>query len=128
MGISDRKRSIDVSVNINLDFNEEIRPNNFIVENNFKGGSFVGRKKSGNILAGSKLNVDGQGIFNVKVIPPNLTKNLKPSLIVSEGAPPIPVVVLDCDITYNIIYYTPKQFQDGDYFEFMDGIPYYFEN
>ena len=30
MGISDRKRSIDVSVNINLDLNEENKPNNFM--------------------------------------------------------------------------------------------------
>ena len=29
---------------------------------------FVERKKSGNIFAGSRLVVDGQGIYNVKII------------------------------------------------------------
>ena len=38
MGISDRKRSIDVSVNINLDLNEPIKPNPFLVDNNIKSG------------------------------------------------------------------------------------------
>jgi surface protein len=90
MGISDRKRSIEVSVNINLDLNEENIPNGVIVQNNFKSGGFVSRKKSGNIIAGSKLNVDGQGIFNVKVNEPNLNKNIPKSRPVSEGNPPPP--------------------------------------
>ena len=68
MGISDRKRSIEVPVSINLDLNQETKPNQLIVGNTLKGGDFVSRKKSGNILAGSKLNVEGQGIFNVKII------------------------------------------------------------
>jgi len=92
MGISDRKRSIDVSVNINLDLNQEIKPNQPIVVNNFKGGSFVGRKKSGNILAGSKLNVDGQGIYNVKIIKPDLNKIFLKQTPVSEGVPVTPSV------------------------------------
>jgi hypothetical protein len=91
MGISDRKRSIDVSVNINLDFNEENKPNNFIVENNFKSGFFVSRKKSGNIIAGSKLNVEGQGIFNVKGGDnSNIVKHLPKPTPVSEGNQPTP--------------------------------------
>jgi len=89
---------------------------------------FNSRKKSGNIIGGSRLNVVGQGIYNVKVIPINLTKKLKPSLIEYDGITPVPIVVLDCDIMYKIIYYTPKQFQHGESFEFMDGAPYYFEN
>ena len=91
MGISDRKKSIDVSVNINLDFNEEIRPNNFIVENNFKSGFFVSRKKSGNIIAGSKLNVEGQGIFTVKGGDNiNITKHFPKPTPVSDGLKPTP--------------------------------------
>jgi hypothetical protein len=91
MGISDRKRSIDVSVNINLDFNEENKPNNFIVENNFKSGFFVSRKKSGNIIAGSKLNVEGQGIFNVKGGDNSIIiKHFPKPTPVSEGLKPTP--------------------------------------
>jgi len=89
MGFSDRKRSIDVSVNINLDLNQEIKPNQFLVDNNIKSGDFVTRKKSGNILAGSKLNVDGQGIYNVKVIK-GLTKVLPKPIEVNGGIPPTP--------------------------------------
>ena len=89
MGFSDRKRSIDVSVNINLDLNQEIIPNQFLVDNNIKSGDFVTRKKSGNILAGSKLNVDGQGIYNVKVIK-GLTKVLPKLIEINGGVPPTP--------------------------------------
>jgi surface protein len=114
MGVSDRKRSIDVSVNINLDFNEEIRPNNFIVENNFKSGNFVSRKKSGNILAGSKLNVDGQGIFNVKNAPLDIIKHL-PKYVPESGNPPIPIPIPipplppACDFTGSVII-APRPF------------------
>ena len=114
MGISDRKRSIDVSVNINLDFNEEIKPNNFIVENNFKSGFFVSRKKSGNIIAGSKLNVEGQGIFTVKGGDNiNITKHFPKPTPVSDGLKPTPTpsvtptntptpTTLYCDINYYV--------------------------
>jgi hypothetical protein len=90
MGISDRKRSIDVPVSINLDLNQETKPNQFLVDNNFKSGDFVSRKKSGNILAGSKLNVEGQGIYNVKIMTPDLNKKFPKQTPVSEGNPPTP--------------------------------------
>jgi len=106
MGISDRKRNIEVPVSINLDLTQEIKPNQLIVENNFKSGDFVSRKKSGNILAGSKLNVDGQGIYNVKIIK-GLTKFFPKPTLVSEGNPPTPTpsitpstTPLTCDFTY----------------------------
>jgi hypothetical protein len=35
---------------------------------------FVNRKKSGNIIGGSRLVVNGQNIFNVQVIPPGFNK------------------------------------------------------
>lgn len=89
MGISDRKRSIDVPVNINLDLNQETKPNQFLVDNNFKSGDFVSRKKSGNILAGSKLNVEGQGIFNVKIFK-GITKVLPKTPQSNEGVLPTP--------------------------------------
>lgn len=82
MGISDRKRSIESPVNINLDLNQEPKPNQFLIENNIKSGDFVSRKKSGNIFAGSKLNVEGQGIYNVKVFKNEILKKLP---IVSPG-------------------------------------------
>ena len=85
MGISDRKRSIDFPVNINLDLNQETKPNQFLVDNNFKGGDFVGRKKSGNVFAGSKLYVDNQGIYNEKNITPDLFKKFPKQTPVSEG-------------------------------------------
>jgi surface protein len=108
MGISDRKRNIEVPVSINLDLTQEIKPNQLIVENNFKSGDFVSRKKSGNILAGSKLNVDGQGIYNVKIIK-GLTKFFPKPTLVSEGNPPTPTpsitpstTPLTCDFTYAV--------------------------
>jgi surface protein len=108
MGISDRKRNIEVPVSINLDLTQETKPNQLIVENNFKSGDFVSRKKSGNILAGSKLNVDGQGIYNVKIIK-GLTKFFPKPTLVSEGNPPTPTpsitpstTPLTCDFTYAV--------------------------
>jgi len=98
MGFSDRKRSIDVSVNINLDLNQEIKPNQFLVDNNIKSGDFVTRKKSGNILAGSKLNVEGQGIYNVKVIK-GLTKVLPKPIEVNGGIPPTPTLTPTPSVT-----------------------------
>jgi hypothetical protein len=88
MGISDRKRNIEVPVSINLDLTQETKPNQFLVDNNFKSGDFVSRKKSGNILAGSKLNVDGQGIYNVKIIKPDLNKIFPKQTPVSDGNAP----------------------------------------
>jgi hypothetical protein len=35
------------------------------------------RKKSGNIMGGSTLNVDGQGIYSVKVFPPTFNNKTK---------------------------------------------------
>lgn len=90
MGISDRKRSIESPVNINLDLNQEPTPNQFLIENNIKSGDFVSRKKSGNIFAGSKLNVDGQGIYNVKIFKNDITKKIRQDLPGGEGTPPTP--------------------------------------
>ena len=92
MGISDRKRSIDVPVSINLDLTQEPKPNQFLIDNNLKGGDFVSRKKSGNILAGSKLNVEGQGIFNVKIFKNEIIKKHPIVSPGSEGIPPTPSV------------------------------------
>jgi surface protein len=92
MGISDRKRSIDVPVSINLDLTQEPKPNQFLIDNNIKGGDFVSRKKSGNILAGSKLNVEGQGIFNVKIFKNEIIKKHPIVSPGSEGIPPTPSV------------------------------------
>jgi surface protein len=89
MGISDRKRSIESPVNINLDLNQEPKPNQLLVDNNLKSGDFVSRKKSGNIFAGSKLNVDGQGIYNLKIIK-GLTKVLPKTQEGNDGTPPTP--------------------------------------
>jgi hypothetical protein len=107
MGISDRKRSIDFPVNINLDLNQEAKPNQFLVDNNFKGGDFVSRKKSGNVFAGSKLYVDNQGIYNEKNITPDLFKKFPKQTPVSGGNPPSQTpsqtpstTPLTCDFTY----------------------------
>lgn len=109
MGISDRKRSIDFPVNINLDLNQETKPNQFLVDNNFKGGDFVSRKKSGNVFAGSKLNVDGQGIYTEKNVTPDLFKKFPKQTPVNEGNRPTPTPTptpsttpLTCDFTYNV--------------------------
>jgi hypothetical protein len=88
MGISDRKRNIEVPVSINLDLTQETKPNQFLVDNNFKSGNFVGRKKSGNVFAGSKLNVDGQGIYTEKNITPDLYKKLPKQILINGGNPP----------------------------------------
>ena len=105
MGISDRKRNIEVPVSINLDLTQETKPNQFLIDNNLKGGDFVSRKKSGNVFAGSKLNVDGQGIYNEKNITPDLFKKFPKQGPVSEGNPPPPTPTpsttpLACDFTY----------------------------
>ena len=89
MGISDRKRNIEVPVSINLDLTQETKPNQFLIDNNLKGGDFVSRKKSGNVFAGSKLNVDGQGIYNLKIIK-GITKVLPKAQQDSYGIPPTP--------------------------------------
>jgi len=39
---------------------------------------FVNRKKSGNIIGGSRLIVDGQNIFNVVINSPNFNKGKSP--------------------------------------------------
>jgi hypothetical protein len=50
---------------------------------------FDARKKSGNILAGSRLIVDGLGILTVKGDQKiNIVKNLPKNDAVSEGNPP----------------------------------------
>lgn len=51
------------------------------------------RKKSGRIFGGSQLNVDGQGIYSVKIITPNLSnKTKKPNLEDIVVIPPSPPV------------------------------------
>ena len=96
MGITDRKKSINIPISTNLDLNQEPTSNAFIVQNNFKGGGFVGRKKSGNVFAGSKLNVPGQGIYNEKNVTPDLFKKLLLSPTKDGGTP------IACDFTYII--------------------------
>jgi hypothetical protein len=93
MGISDRKRSIDVPVNVNLDLTQNTNQNQLIVGNTLKGGDFVSRKKSGNILSGSKLNVEGQGIYNVKVFKNGITKKTPPIIGENGGTPTPPTTV-----------------------------------
>jgi hypothetical protein len=52
---------------------------------------FEARKKSGNILAGSRLIVEGQGILTVKGNQMNnVSKKLPKNAPVSEGNPPTP--------------------------------------
>jgi uncharacterized protein (TIGR02145 family) len=55
---------------------------------------FEDRKKSGNVFGGSKLNVPGQGIFNLKIIKPNIIKKLPLSPTEDGGTP------IACDFTY----------------------------
>jgi len=86
---------------------------------------FDDRKKSGNIIGGSRLNVIGQGIYNVKIIPPGFTKRL-PRYADASGTPPsqtpsitsIPLIppsptptstLLYCDFTYNVPTSTPTK-------------------
>jgi hypothetical protein len=96
MGITDRKKSINIPISTNLDLNQEPTSNAFIVQNNVKGGGFVDRKKSGNVFAGSKLNVPGQGIYNEKNVTPDLFKKLLLSPTKDGGTP------IACDFTYII--------------------------
>ena len=70
---------------------------------------FDSRKKSGNIIGGSKLNVDGQGIYNVKIIKPNIIKILPKTPQDSYGTPPPPL--LTCDFEYNVIPPSPTPTQ-----------------
>ena len=88
---------------------------------------FDSRKKSGNIIGGSRLNVVGQGIYNVKIIPPGFTKRL-PRYADASGNPPSQtpsntpsntptpsitpsptptLTLLYCDFTYDILTQTP---------------------
>lgn len=128
MGLTDRKRSIDVSVDMTPDFNEQIKPNIFIVDNNFKSGGLVNRKKSGKIFDGSLLNVPGQGIFNVKGGDnSNIIKQLPKSTLVSGGNPPLPTKIPTMTLTpTNTETPTPTPTQTFYYYEasgYECGIP-----
>jgi uncharacterized delta-60 repeat protein len=67
---------------------------------------FEQRKKSGNIFAGSRLVVDGQGIYNVKIIKPGFERQKSPleyfRPIVFPGPVPAPL----CDFT-GVLFMTP---------------------
>lgn len=68
---------------------------------------FVNRKKSGNIIGGSRLVVDGQNIFNVQVIPPGFNKlSSKQDNDSYRKIPvtptPTPAFIIDCDFTGSV--------------------------
>lgn len=66
---------------------------------------FVNRKKSGNIIGGSRLVVDGQNIFNVQVIPPGFNKLSSKQDNDSYRkipATPTPAFIIDCDFTGSV--------------------------
>ena len=61
------------------------------------------RKRSGRIFAGSQLNVEGQGIYSVKIIAPNFSnKTRKPNLedvvIVTTTTTVAPPPVITCNV------------------------------
>jgi len=77
----------------------------------------VDRKKSGKIFDGSKLNVEGQGIYNVFKGGVSFTKFKKETI-----GKPLPVTTTTTTLPIN-----NKQFQDYEFFEFMDGYSYEFQ-
>lgn len=61
------------------------------------------RKRSGRLFGGSQLNVDGQGIYSVKIIPPNFSnKTKKPNLenivVITTTTTIAPPPVITCNI------------------------------
>ena len=81
------------------------------------------RNKSGNILGGSKLNVPGQGIFNVKIIPNdkvtikslNTRSHSRPTPTPSSSQPPTqtPTPTPTPTPTSSIICYLATEFLDN---------------
>jgi hypothetical protein len=67
---------------------------------------FVDRKKSGNVFAGSRLVVDGQGIYNVKIIKPGFERKKSPLEYFRPIEFPQPVPAPFCDFN-GILFITP---------------------
>ncbi len=67
---------------------------------------FVDRKKSGNIFAGSRLVVDGQGIYNVKIIKFNPERQKSPLEYFRPLVVPAPIPAPLCDFN-GIVFMTP---------------------
>ena len=67
---------------------------------------FVDRKKSGNVFAGSRLVVDGQGIYNVKIIKPGFERKKSPLEYFRPIEFPQPVPAPFCDFN-GILFVTP---------------------
>ena len=91
---------------------------------------FVNRKKSGNIIGGSRLIVDGQNIFNVQVIPPGFNKLSSKQDNDSYhkiGVTPTPAFVIDCDFTGSVeLIPTPKfTISTNNYIGYCGNITYY---
>lgn len=84
------------------------------------------RKKSGKLFDGSKLNVPGQGIYNVfRTSGTTFTKMYKENI----GKPLSQLTTTTTQPTTTTTTINPlsKQFEDLQYFEFMDNISYEFE-
>jgi len=93
---------------------------------------FVNRKKSGNIIGGSRLIVDGQNIFNVQVIPPGFNKlSSKQDNDSYRKIPvtptPTPAFIIDCDFTGSVeLIPTPKfTISTNNYSGYCGNITYY---
>jgi hypothetical protein len=84
------------------------------------------RKKSGKVFDGSKLNVPGQGIYNVFKGGVSFTKFKKETI-----GKPLPVTTttttLPITTTTTTLPINNKQFQDYEFFEFMDEYSYEFQ-
>jgi len=67
---------------------------------------FEQRKKSGNVFAGSRLVVDGQGIYNVKIIKPGFERQKSPLEYFRPIVIPGPIPAPLCDFN-GIVFMTP---------------------
>ena len=67
---------------------------------------FVNRKKSGNIFAGSRLVVDGQGIYNVKILKFGPERQKSPLEFFRPVVVPQPIPAPLCDFN-GIVFITP---------------------
>mgnify|MGYP006294645283 CR=1 FL=1 len=77
------------------------------------------------LIGGSKLNVPGQGIFNVKLID-NDKEFVGPQIKGQSHSRIKPEPTTTTTTTIPIV--ESKQFQDYIFFEFMDGDQYDFQN
>ena len=81
------------------------------------------RKKSGRVFDGSKLNVEGQGIYNVNRGGVRILLKEKKESLGKPLSQLVPTTTTTTTINQN-----EKQFQDYEYFEFMDNYSYEFQN